>query len=151
MPLSMRRRRGIPAFDVQKLRRRATRLQKLLDVADRELSVLLTDDTEMTELNRAYRRRNRTTDVLSFSQQEGPRGDLHPEILGDVVISVPVARRQARERRATLMSELTVLLVHGVLHLLGYEHEKAGRVRARAMRKEQERLVRLLEGQGLPR
>jgi probable rRNA maturation factor len=131
---------------VRKFRRRARRLQKLLEVDDRELSILLTDDTEMTGLNRAYRRRDRTTDVLSFSQQEGPRGDLHPEILGDVVISVPAAKRQARERGASLMSELTVLLVHGVLHLLGFEHEKAGRARARAMRKEQERLVQLLEG-----
>ena len=133
-------------MDTRKLRRRAGRLLKLLSIEDKELSILLTDDREMTGLNRGYRNRNRTTDVLAFSQLEGERGDLHPEVLGDVVISLPTAKRQARERKHTLMHELVVLLVHGTLHLLGHEHERTDRRSAAAMRREQKRLVALLTG-----
>ena len=133
-------------MDTRKLRRRARRLLKLLSIEDKELSILLTDDREMTELNRGYRNRNRTTDVLAFSQLEGERGDLYPEVLGDVVISLPTAKHQAREQKHTLMDELIVLLVHGTLHLLGHEHERTNRQTAAAMRREQKKLVALLTG-----
>ena len=119
----------------------------LLEIEDKELSILLTDDSEMTELNRSFRKRNRTTDVLAFSQLEGDRGDLHRDILGDVVICVPQAKRQAKERGLTLIQELTVLLVHGTLHLLGYEHIGAGRRAADGMRRDQNNLVAILDGQ----
>jgi probable rRNA maturation factor len=132
--------------DTRKLRRRARRLMKLLGREADELSILLTGDEEMTELNRAYRNRNRTTDVLAFSQLEGQRGHLHREVLGDVVISLPTARRQAKERRHTLLDELIILLVHGTLHLLGHEHEGTDRRTAAAMRREQERLAAQLMG-----
>jgi rRNA maturation RNase YbeY len=134
------------AVDTRKLRRRAQRLLKLLDREDDELSILLTGDEEMTELNRSFRKRNRTTDVLAFSQLEGERSHLHREVLGDVVISLPTAKRQARERKHTLMHELIVLLVHGTLHLLGHEHEGTDRRTAAAMRSEQKRLTALLTG-----
>lgn len=133
-------------MDTRKLRRRARRLMQLLSIEDKELSILLTGDEEMTGLNRSFRKRNRTTDVLAFSQLEGERGDLHREVLGDVVISLPTARRQAKERRHTLMHELIVLLVHGTLHLLGHEHERTDRRTSAAMRREQKRLVALLTG-----
>lgn len=163
MPVHLRKRRGLPAVDTRKLRRRAERLLKLLSIEDKELSILLTGDGEMTELNRGFRNRNRTTDVLAFSQLEGERGDLpceitghlkvlpsprhtppHPVLLGDVVISLPTAKRQARERKHTLMHELIVLLVHGTLHLLGHEHERTDRKTSAAMRREQRWLVALL-------
>lgn len=144
MPVHLRKRRGLPPVDTRKLRRRAQRLLKLLEKSDCELSILLTGDEEMTELNRTFRRRNRTTDVLAFSQLEGQRGHLHREVLGDVVISLPTAKHQAREQKHTLMDELIILLVHGTLHLLGHEHERTDRRMAAAMRREQERLVTLL-------
>lgn len=146
MTVHLRKRRGLPAADTRKLRRRAERLLKLLSRDDSELSILLTGDEEMTELNRTFRRRNRTTDVLAFSQLEGDRGHLHREVLGDVVISLPTARRQARERKHSLLDELIILLVHGTLHLLGHEHERTDRRTAAAMRREQQRLVALLTG-----
>ena len=144
MTVHLRKRRGLFKVDTRKLRRRAERLLKLLEKSDCELSILLTGDEEMAELNRAFRKRNRTTDVLAFSQLEGRRGHLHREVLGDVVISLPTAKRQAREQKHTLMDELIVLLVHGTLHLLGHEHEGTDRQTAAAMRREQERLVALL-------
>jgi probable rRNA maturation factor len=91
------------------------------DLAQAELSLVLTDDATIQQLNRDYRGIDSPTDVLSFAQQEaeGPAGS----ILGDLIISLPTARRQARERGHSLAVEVRMLMVHGLLHLLGYDHE----------------------------
>jgi probable rRNA maturation factor len=91
-----------------------------------ELSVMLADDAMLRELNRTYRGTDAATDVLSFAQSEGeafaqPAG-AWPH-LGDIIISVDTARRQAIEYGQTLQEELQHLVVHGLLHLLGYDHE----------------------------
>ncbi len=88
-----------------------------------ELSVLLCDDDTIHELNRDYRGKDQPTDVLAFAMQEGEGGPLHPEILGDVVISIDTTRRQANERGIAIVAEATFLLAHGLLHLLGYDHQ----------------------------
>jgi len=146
LPVHIKRRRGLAAIDGGLLRRRAVHLLQLLDLPDSELSILLTGDEEMTDLNREYLGRDRTTDVLAFSQMEGVGADLHRRILGDVVICVPQAERQAARFGGDLMDEVIVLLVHGVLHLIGYEHVGAGHSAAAKMRREQQRLVKLLHG-----
>jgi len=106
-----------------------------------QVTVLLVGDRAMRALNRRWRGKDAPTDVLAFSQREGEGGGLHPELLGDVVISVATALRQARENRCCLAAELDRLVAHGLLHLLGYEHEgdPAG---ARAMRRREEALLR---------
>ncbi len=106
-----------------------------------QVTVVLVGDRAMRGLNRRWRGIDRTTDVLSFPQLEGPGGGLHPELLGDVVISVPAAGRQAGAGGCCLSAELDRLLVHGLLHLVGYEHEgdPAG---ARAMRRREEAILR---------
>ena len=87
------------------------------------ITLLLTDDTRMRQLNQDFRGMNKPTDVLSF-----PAGDASPAFrdmlpyLGDIAISLPVARNQARASGHTLIAELQLLAVHGVLHLLGYDH-----------------------------
>lgn len=87
-----------------------------------ELSVLFVGDERMAELNRNWRGRSGPTDVLAFAQREGPA--LGEEgLLGDVVICVPTAQRQAAERGHGIDREIEELLVHGILHLLGYDHE----------------------------
>lgn len=86
--------------------------------APREVSVLFCGDTRMRSLNRRYRRRDRPTDVLAFPA-EGEKGGL----LGDIVVSVPYASRQAHRRGEPVSREIDRLLVHGFLHLLGYDHE----------------------------
>lgn len=93
-----------------------------------ELSIVLADDIEVRELNRVYRGVDAPTDVLSFSQVEGeqfatPEGTA-PH-LGDIIISLDTARRQASDFGIALQDEVAHLLVHGVLHLLGYDHEDA--------------------------
>lgn len=101
------------------------------DAAGREVSVLLTDDGEIHELNRTWRGKDKPTDVLAFAYDEagGPIGPL-----GDVIISIERAAKQAASRRVTLDAELELLAVHGTLHLLGYDHaepEEAREMRAR--------------------
>jgi probable rRNA maturation factor len=90
------------------------------NIGDAELALSLTNDIELRRLNREYADEDHATDVLSFSQREGggdPRGPL-----GDVIISVPTARRQARAAERPLLDELFHLAVHGLCHLLGYDH-----------------------------
>ena len=91
-----------------------------LQLPDAELSVLLTDDGEIHRLNREHRQKDKPTDVLAFAMDESvpdPAG-----ILGDVVISLDTAARQARSRRRPLIEEVRFLLAHGLLHLVGYDH-----------------------------
>ena len=95
-----------------------------LERAEAELSVLLTDDPTIHTLNRQWRGVDRPTDVLSFSQLEGEPLPGDEDVLGDVVISVPTARRQGEQRGHDLATELRVLLVHGICHLLGHDHEQ---------------------------
>ena len=88
------------------------------------VTLVLATDREVRRLNRIFLARNRTTDVLSFPA----RGDLEPgePHLGDIAVSVPQARRQARRAGWSLEEELSLLVTHGFLHLLGYDHEKDG-------------------------
>ncbi len=117
----------VAGIDVQALERVATRVLEAEAVASpAELSVLLADDGTVRELNRAYRATDATTDVLSFAQSEGvpfaqPEGTATH--LGDIIISIDTAREQAQSFGQTLQDEVCHLLVHGVLHLLGYDHE----------------------------
>jgi len=95
--------------------------------APAELSVLLAGDALVHELNRDYRGTDAPTDVLSFAQEEGEAfaaADGAPRHLGDVVISLDTARRQAADAGVAFAAEVSHLLVHGVLHLLGYDHER---------------------------
>jgi probable rRNA maturation factor len=92
-----------------------------------ELSVLFLGDCAMRTLNRQYRGKDTTTDVLSFSLREGSFPSIQPDMLGDIVISVPRAARQARESGHSLACEIEHLLVHGLVHLLGYDHERGPR------------------------
>ncbi len=90
-----------------------------------ELTVTLTDDERMQGLNRQYRNRDSTTDVLAFAAQEADiptRAEASPLVLGDIVISVPTAQRQADEHHHSLAEELAWLASHGLLHLLGWDH-----------------------------
>ena len=94
----------------------------LLDAGSVEFSLLVADDERMRELNRTYRGMDKTTDVLSFPAQDFAPPEMVRH-LGDIVISYEQAARQARDLAQPLVVELRFLLLHGVLHLLGYDHE----------------------------
>ena len=102
----------------------------------------------MRGLNRRYRKKDRTTDVLAFPMREGETG-FCSTMLGDVVISIPTARRQALEAGHSLNDEVAALLVHGILHLCGYDHERSGEEEARRMEAREKELFALLTREGL--
>jgi len=133
--------RRAPAL-AARLARNARRLLRGLRLPDAELSLVLVSDRQMQALNRRWRARDRPTDVLSFAQREGP-GGAPDGMLGDVVISVDTARRQAAERGSTVGREADRLLIHGLLHLLGYDHERS-EAEARRMRRRERALARWL-------
>jgi probable rRNA maturation factor len=107
-----------------------------------ELSLVLCDDPFIHGLNRDHRGMDKPTDVLSFAQREGEGADPDDMLLGDVIISVETALRQAEARGHGLDHELRVLLVHGILHLLGHDHEEDEE--AERMEAEERRLLHLL-------
>lgn len=122
------------------LRKKLRKLLQSIGHPDAEVSVLFTGDRAMRSLNRRYRGRDRTTDVLSFAMREGMFPRVQPTVLGDIVISLPAASRQAAEAGHPLIREVERLLVHGLLHLIGYDHERGPREALRMERKEQKLL-----------
>lgn len=123
------------------LRRLAERLLAAVGEAQSELSIDLVGDGRMRRLNREYRKKDRTTDVLAFAMRES--ASPASALLGDVVISIPTARRQAKEGGRSLSEELAWLLVHGVLHLCGYDHERSD-VEARRMKRREQTILKAL-------
>jgi len=118
--------------------RRIERMVDALQLKNIELSILLTDDVRVHDLNQIYRKKDRPTDVLAFAMREGELAALAGSVLGDVIVSVPTARRQAEERGAPVLEEVTMLLAHGLLHLLGWDHDTPAK--DRRMRAETSRL-----------
>lgn len=116
---------GIDEAALERLAARALESEAVATPA--ELSILLADDALVHELNRTYRNTDTPTDVLSFAQSEGEpfaRAEEAVPHLGDIVISLDTARRQAVEYGQELHDEVAHLLVHGIMHLLGYDHER---------------------------
>ena len=96
-----------------------------LDSPDGELSLVLVDDLQITVINRDYLHRDRPTNVIAFPMREGPFGDITPGLLGDVVVSLETTATEARNAGLSLTTRFCQLLVHGILHLFGYDHEKS--------------------------
>lgn len=112
-----------------------------------EVSILLVNNATIRRLNRKYRGLNRATDVLAFSQQEGECFQVNSDLLGDVVISVERALSQSRNYKQSFKRELCLYLVHGCLHLLGYDD--TGRAARKRMEKRQKEILDRIEQEGL--
>jgi probable rRNA maturation factor len=131
---------------VGSLRKAASSALEYMGYPNAELSILVTGDRKMRALNRKYRGVDKTTDVLSFSALEGEAalnassgGEGGPPVaLGDIVISAPRALSQAEEIGQSLEDELSFLLVHGILHLVGYDHERSSSDKRRMEKKQKE-------------
>jgi probable rRNA maturation factor len=135
MPVLVRNGLRRVSFVAPRIHRLAQDVLQAAGVPGSEVSLLLVGDSRMRRLNRRYRGRDASTDVLAFALREagGPASSL----LGDVVISLPQAARQAKAGGRSLSEELMTLLIHGVLHLVGYDHERSEREARRMRRKEQ--------------
>jgi probable rRNA maturation factor len=126
-----------------RLERRVGAMLALLQLEKAELSLVLSGDEQIRELNKIYRSKDKPTDVLAFPMREGDFGRFHAalpsHLLGDVIVSVPTAIRQARVAKRDALGEITMLIAHGLLHLLGWDHETPAK--DRKMRAETDRLV----------
>lgn len=117
-----------------------------LGCRDKEVSLLLVDNEGIQEINRQHLNRDYPTNVIAFSQREGELGNLNPGILGDVVISVEKAWCDAKENGLSLEDELDFLAIHGILHLLGYDHENCSKAKAQKMKDISEAVFLNLKG-----
>lgn len=120
-----------------------------LGCADKEISLLLLDDRRIREINRRYLDRDRPTNVLSFSLADGECGGINPDVLGDIVVSVETAAAEAEAGGVSFEDTMDYLLIHGFLHLLGYDHERSGREAAEEMRRKEDELSRVLNSYSL--
>ena len=127
----------------RQLKQRLGQILEALDQTACELSILLTDDRKIQELNCQYRDLDKPTDVLSFPQDSAAVNEKGIPLLGDVVISVETAARQAEEHLLTLDEELALLAIHGILHLRGFNHERS-RKEARQMQQQTRELFTLI-------
>jgi len=115
------------------LRKVAQTILSALGCPDGELSVVIVNDRQIRIINRDYLQRDKPTNVISFAMQEGEGAGVSPLLLGDVVISAETAARDAAEAGVPFASELYFLLLHGILHLLGYDHERGSTAEAERM------------------
>lgn len=116
---------------------------------DSELSIAIVGDRSICRLNLAYLGRDKATNVISFAMQEGDFAGVNPHLLGDVVISAATCAREADEGEISFTSRLHFLLLHGILHLTGYDHERSGEAEARRMEEKEKEMFLLLERGGL--
>ena len=115
-----------------------------MDSPEGELSILVVDDSEIKTLNKNYLNRSGPTNVIAFPMKEGDFSDINPQLLGDVVISMETAVREALQSRISTEERFAQLLVHGILHLFGFDHEKSEQD-ARKMGKKSDELLKLIE------
>lgn len=114
-----------------------------------ELSVSIVGDRTIRRINRDYLGRDKATNVISFSLQEGEWAGVTPHALGDVVISADTAAREAEAGGMDTFVRLSFLLLHGILHLCGYDHERSGQAEADKMEQKERELFRILKKEGL--
>ncbi|MBW1759279.1 MAG: rRNA maturation RNase YbeY [Deltaproteobacteria bacterium] len=108
----------------EKIRQKARAILNALDSPDGELSILIVDDPQIALLNKDYLHREGPTNVIAFPMREGNFSDINPQLLGDVVISIETAKKEGEKADISMEQRFTELLVHGILHLFGYDHEK---------------------------
>ena len=125
------------------MRLKAQAVLNALDCPDGELSLVIADDPQIEILNKEYLHRNGPTNVIAFPMQEGYFTDISPSLLGDVVISVDTACREANEAGMAFDERFDQLLVHGILHLFGYDHENDDK-QAFEMKKKSDEMVRVI-------
>ncbi len=113
-------------IDLLRAKRSLGTILKALGKEGREVSLVFVDDEGITDINRQYLGRNYPTNVIAFSMIEGEFGNINPSVLGDIVISAETALRDAQGGDLSIEDELDYLMIHGILHLLGYDHELPG-------------------------
>ena len=130
MEISISDRQTAARINHRKLSRRTAKILNALGLTEGEVCLSLVDEAEMAELNGRWRGREGPTNVLTFAMTEGEESSVWPPVLGDVVICAPVAKAEADGAGMDFERRLTELLVHGLLHLPGHDHETGPRAAA---------------------
>lgn len=133
MAILIRNQQKKQKIDFRRIRNSLKKILKSVDCADKEVSILFTDDDGIREINKAYLNRDYPTNVMAFSMVEGDFKDVNPQIIGDIIISVETAYRHALNGDIDFLDELDFLMIHGLLHLLGYDHENTTTEKAAEM------------------
>jgi probable rRNA maturation factor len=133
-------------IDLRRIRSVLTKIMKQLKYEDRELSLVLVDDEGIREINKTYLARDYATNVIAFAMQEGEYGDINPQVLGDIMISVETARVDAERDGIDLADELDFLMIHGLLHLTGYNHENTTAAESARMKNKESEIFFFLKG-----
>ena len=128
------------------VRKKAKKILNVLELKNCEASIVLVNNEKIKTLNLKYRNKNKSTNVLSFPMQKGEFSFINPELLGDVVISIEKCIIGAGKKDISFEEEFNTLLVHGFLHLAGYDREKGGRQAAKMRLKTSELLAILKKG-----
>ncbi|MDD2316218.1 MAG: rRNA maturation RNase YbeY [Desulfobacterales bacterium] len=129
---------------LKRIQRAAKAILNALECPEGELSIVIVDDPQIAELNARYLNRQGPTNVISFPMREGEFSDISPDLLGDVVISADTAQKEADDQETTLEKRFNELLIHGILHLFGYDHEK-DETRASEMEEKSRALLEIIE------
>jgi probable rRNA maturation factor len=143
MAILIENRQDRHTIDNEEIKKKARVILEALGCPEGELSILIVGDHEMAELNRRYLARSGPTNVIAFAMHEGPFGHISPNLLGDVVISLDTAGREAQKASITTEVRFDQLLIHGILHLFGFDHEHTSED-AETMRKKEKELLKLL-------
>lgn len=143
MPLMIQNRQRTVRIQTPTIRKRLLQVLEYLGCANDELSVVFVSDRRMRSLNRAYRQQDRPTNVLAFPQRSAEADDPATPLLGDVIVALPTAAREAQALQQSLEERVLYLLIHGLLHLLGHDHERSATERHQMEAREQEILAHL--------
>lgn len=133
-------------LDRRRIRQSAQKILKTLEMKEKEVSLVFMDNAGIQEINRDYLHRDRPTNVISFAIGEGEFSGINPDLLGDVIISVERAMDDAQAGNLPFEDELDFLIIHGLLHLIGYDHEGGGKAQAARMKEKEQELFQALRG-----
>ncbi|PKN05728.1 MAG: rRNA maturation RNase YbeY [Deltaproteobacteria bacterium HGW-Deltaproteobacteria-9] len=151
MNIHIENRQKAVKLDPRRIRRVVHKLKKILNCPDQEISLLFVDDEQIRQINRQYLNRDHPTNVISFPLREGDYGDINPQVLGDIVISAERAFQDAAAGDLSLNDEIDFLVIHGLLHLLGYNHEGGNKKESIKMRDKENEVFFMLNGYELER
>ena len=151
MNIHIENRQKAVKLDLRRIRRVVHKLEKILNCPDQEISLLFVDNEQIRQINRQYLNRDHPTNVISFPLREGDYGDINPHVLGDIVISAERAFHVAVAGDLSLNDEIDFLVIHGLLHLLGYNHEGGNKKESIKMRDKENEVFFMLNGYELER
>ena len=146
MKLQIRNNQNKIIIDKRRIRNTVLKILKILNCADKEISLSFVDDENIKQLNKQYLGKDKATNAISFSLREGEYSNINPQILGDIIVSVETAQRDALYGKLTIAQEVDFLIIHGILHLLGYNHENTTKKETNKMRQKEKELFNAING-----